>query len=170
MKEKKQKESKPLSLTEYMLRVIDELIAEDRFGTAHVYQYALRAFMEFVGGGEIFFGGLSRRSLKLFENYLRIKLCSWNTVSTYTRSLRAVYNRAVDAEIIAGEFRLFSGVFTGVKSEQKRALEAKQIACWMRMRLLHRPHRMHDPQKTHRPRRLNSISLPVYFSRVTCFS
>ncbi len=121
------KESKPLSFTDYLLGVIEDLKLEERFGTAHVYQYALRAFTEFVGGGEVFFGGLTRRSLKLFERHLRDKLCSWNTVSTYVRSLRAVYNRAVDAELIPGEFRLFSGVFTGVKSEQKRALEAEQV-------------------------------------------
>ena len=119
--------NKLLSLTDYMLGVIEELKAEERFGTAHVYQYALRAFTEFVGGGEIFFGGLTRRSLKLFERHLRARLCSWNTVSTYVRSLRAVYNRAVDGELVPGEFRLFSGVFTGVKSEQKRALEAEQV-------------------------------------------
>lgn len=132
MKEKKEKENhrkenKLLSLTDYMLEVIEDLKAEERFGTAHVYQYSLRAFTEFVGGGEIFFGGLTRRSLKLFEKHLRDKLCSWNTVSTYARALRAVYNRAVDGELVPGEFRLFSGVFTGVKSEQKRALEAEQV-------------------------------------------
>ena len=127
MKEKNKKGSRPLSLTEYAIAIIEELKAEERFGTAHVYQYALLAFTEFVGGGEIFFGGLTRRSLKLFENHLRDKLCSWNTVSTYVRSLRAIYNRAVDAELVPGEFRLFSGVFTGVKSEQKRALEAEQM-------------------------------------------
>lgn len=126
-KENNKKGNKLLSLTDYMLNVIEELKEEERFGTAHVYQYALRAFTEYVGGGEIFFGGLTRRSLKLFEKHLRAKLCSWNTVSTYARALRAIYNRAVDNELVPGEFRLFSGVFTGVKSEQKRALQAEQM-------------------------------------------
>ena len=122
-------EEKMKSFTSYMFHVMEELELEERFGTLHVYRYALRAFTGFVGGGEIFFGALSRRSLKLFERHLRDRLCSWNTVSTYTRALRAVYNRAVDAGLIAGEYRLFSVVFTGVKSEQKRALKAEEMHC-----------------------------------------
>lgn len=127
MKERKRKQSKPLSFTDYMLCVITVLKGEERFGTAHVYWYALHSFSEFVGGGEIFFGGITRRSLKLFERHLRKQLRSWNTISTYVRALRAVYNRAVDQELIPGEYRLFSGLFTGVKSEQKRALKAEQM-------------------------------------------
>lgn len=124
---KEKKTTKFLSFTAYMLRVVEELEFEERFGTAHVYLYALRAFTGFIGGGEIFFGAMNRHSLKRFEKYLRNHLRSWNTVSTYERALRAVYNRAVDAELISGEFRLFSGVFTGVRSEQKRALQAEQM-------------------------------------------
>lgn len=78
-------EEKMKSFTSYMFHVMEELELEERFGTLHVYRYALRAFTGFVGGGEIFFGALSRRSLKLFERHLRDRLCSWNTVSTYTR-------------------------------------------------------------------------------------
>lgn len=120
-------EEKMRSFTGYMLQVIEELKLEERFGTAHVYRYALRAYTDFAHGGEIFFGALSRRSLKRFENYLRDKLCSWNTVSTYLRALRSVYNRAVDADFISGEYRLFSAVFTGVRSEHKRALQADEM-------------------------------------------
>lgn len=126
-KSKRVKHVKPLSFTDYMLVVIADLEAEERFGTAHVYRYALLSFTEFVGGGEVFFGGLTRRSLKLFENYLRDRLRSWNTVSTYARGLRAVYNRAVDDGLIPGEYRLFSGLFTGFKSGRKRALQACQM-------------------------------------------
>lgn len=115
------------SFTAYMQRTIVMLEEEERFGTARVYFYALRSFTEFVGGGEIFFGALNRRSLKRFENHLLVSLCSWNTVSTYARALRAIYNRAVDDELIEGDYRLFSNVFTGVKSERKRALHAEQV-------------------------------------------
>lgn len=115
------------SFTDYMERVIAMLEEEERYGTARVYYYALRSFTLFVGGGEIFFGALNRRALKRFESHLLVALCSWNTVSTYTRALRAVYNRAVDEEIIEGDYRLFSNVFTGVTSEKKRALPAEQM-------------------------------------------
>lgn len=115
------------SFTDYMERVIAMLEEEERYGTARVYYYALRSFTLFVGGGEIFFGALNRRALKRFESHLLAALCSWNTVSTYTRALRAIYNRAVDEEIIEGDYRLFSKVFTGVTSDKKRALPAEQM-------------------------------------------
>lgn len=115
------------SFTKFMLRAIEKLEGEGRFGTAHVYLYALRAFERFVGGGEIFFGALSRRSLVRFEDDLRSRRCSWNTVSTYSRALRAVYHNAVDAEVISNDSRLFSVIFTGVKSEKKRALQPEQM-------------------------------------------
>lgn len=115
------------SFTDYMQRVIAMLEEEERYGTARVYYYALRSFTLFVGGGEIFFGALNRRALKRFESHLLAALCSWNTVSTYTRALRAIYNRAVDEEIIEGDYRLFSKVFTGVTSDKKRALPAEQM-------------------------------------------
>lgn len=119
--------SKPISYTAYMQRAIASLKAEERFGTAHIYFYALRSYTEFVGGGEVYFGGLNRQALKRYEAYLLERSHSWNTVSTYVGALRAVYNRAVDEEIITGDYRLFSNVFTGVKVEKKRALRAEQM-------------------------------------------
>ena len=123
----KRKEVKPISLTDFMLRVIGDLNAEERFSTAHVYFYALQAFKQFVGGGEIFFGAINRYSLKRFEKYLADKQKKWNTISTYERALRSVYHRAVDAEVITGEYRLFSGVYTGTKVERKRALQDEEM-------------------------------------------
>ena len=101
---------KQKSLTGFMNEVIEDLCQQERFATAHIYTYALRAFTEFVGGGEIFFGGLNKSSLRRFQRHLEDLLRSYNTISTYIRALRAVYNRAVDRELISGEFRLFSGI------------------------------------------------------------
>lgn len=42
---------KQKSLTGFMNEVIEELCQQERFATAHIYTYALRAFTEFVGGG-----------------------------------------------------------------------------------------------------------------------
>ncbi len=124
---KKEKEEEPIDFTGFMLRVINELEEEERYSTAHVYWYAYQAFLEFVGGGKIFFGAINRYSLKRFEKYEGDRQKKWNTISTYVRALRSVYHRAVDAEVIPGEYRLFSGVFTGTKVEQKRALQDEEM-------------------------------------------
>lgn len=115
------------SLTDFMNEVIKELQEEGRFSTARLYKYALRAITGFVGGGEIYFGALTRRWLKRFQRHLEDIQRSYNTISTYIRILRAVYNRAVDRGLIAGEYRLFAGLKTGVSSQHKLALTAKQM-------------------------------------------
>nr|WP_302829189.1 site-specific integrase [uncultured Bacteroides sp.] len=115
------------SFTGFMREVMDELRQEERFSTAHIYKYALAAVTDFVGGGEIFFGALTRRWMKRFQEYLEDLQRSYNTISTYVRVIRAVYNRAVDRGLIAGEYRLFAGMKTGVSSERKLAVSAGQM-------------------------------------------
>lgn len=122
------------SLTDFMNEVIVELQQEGRFATANIYKYALRAFTQSVGGGEIFWGGLNRRALHRFQTYLEDLQKSYNTISTYIRALHAVYNRAVDRGLVAGEFRLFANLKTGVTSEKKRAVTASQM-----QKLVHTP-------------------------------
>ena len=112
---------------EFMNKTIEELKDEKRYGTAHVYQSTLNAFSEFCGCEVIYFHQLNRANLKEFETYLRDKQLSWNTVSTYMRTLRGAYNKAVDQKITTGKPRLFNHVYTGVKNDVKRALEVEEI-------------------------------------------
>ena len=81
---------------EFMNKTIEELKDEKRYGTAHVYQSTLNAFCEFCGCKIVYFHQLNRATLKEFETHLRDKQLSWNTVSTYMRTLRGAYNKAVD--------------------------------------------------------------------------
>lgn len=115
------------SFTHYMSRIIEGLKSEERYGTAYIYGYALKAFHKYRGKDNIPFSIFDKAEMKRFERYLLDNKRSWNTISTYFRALRAVYNRAVDEEIIEGEFRLFHNVFTGVTSEKKLALEAGEM-------------------------------------------
>ena len=116
------------SFTDFVYEVIGELRQENRFATAYIYHYALQAFTASVGGGKIFWGGLNRRSLCKFQYYLEKEQKSYNTTSTYIRALRAIYNRAVDRGAVAGECRLFVNLKTGVSSEHKLALTARQTS------------------------------------------
>ena len=68
----------------------------ERWGSAHIYQSALNAFLAFSDNPRFKLKDLSPAVLKHFEQYLRKRNCSWNTVATYMRSLRSAYNRCVD--------------------------------------------------------------------------
>ena len=118
---------KKKKFNEFINKTIEELKEEKRYSTAHIYQSTLNTFCEFCGCKVVYFHQLNRANLKEFETYLRNKQLSWNTVSTYMRTLRGAYNKAVDQRITAENSRLFNHVYTGVKNNIKRALEVEEI-------------------------------------------
>ena len=84
------------SFTSFMKQVAVDLQQSGNLGTAHVYRSTLNAILTFQGSDRLSFWEITPEWLKHFEGSLRARGCSWNTVSTYLRTLRAVYNRAVD--------------------------------------------------------------------------
>ena len=103
-----------------------------RWGTAHIYQSAVNAFSVFTKWQPMPMRKLSPTVLKRFENFLRQRNCSWNTVSTYIKAIRSVYNRAVDRKMVRYVPRLFEHVYTGTRTDRKKALEASDIGCLVR--------------------------------------
>lgn len=87
---------KKIILQQVMTIVIRELRENGQWGTSHIYQSTLNAFSAFNSYQEQPINKITVSLLKRFELYLRQRECSWNTISTYMKTLRAVYNRAVD--------------------------------------------------------------------------
>lgn len=56
---------------------------------------------------------------------------SWNTVSTYMRTLKAIYNRLLNDKLVAYEPKLFEDVYTKVESQTKRSLTQEQAKVLM---------------------------------------
>ena len=105
-----------------MKQVATGLQVEGNFGTAHVYRSSLNAIIAYCGKADFTFEEVSPEWLKGFEIHLRSRGCSWNTVSTYLRTFRAVYNRAVDLGKAPYVPHLFRSVYTGTRTDHKRAL------------------------------------------------
>ena len=122
-----------ITLQEMFSSVIGELREGGRWGTAHIYQSAVNAFSVFTKWQPMPMRKLSPTVLKRFENFLRQRNCSWNTVSTYIKTVRSVYHRAVDRKYIRYVPRLFEHVYTGTRADRKKALEASdtvEYALW----------------------------------------
>ena len=116
-----------LNVLTFMKEVTDGLQMGGNFGTAHVYRSSLNAIITYCGGEDFTFNEITPEWLKGFEIHLRKRKCSWNTVSTYMRILRAVYNRAVDNNEAKYIPRLFRYVYTGTRAEHQRALETGNV-------------------------------------------
>ena len=121
----------------FMKQVAYGLQMEGNFGTAHVYRSSLNAIIAYRGKDDFAFNEVTSEWLKGFEVYLRSRGCSWNTVSTYLRTFRAVYNRAVDLRRAPYVPHLFRSVYTGTRADHKRALgneDMKRVFCKLSLR------------------------------------
>ena len=116
-----------LKVLAFMKQVATGLQMEGNFGTAHVYRSSLNAIIAYRGKNDFVFSEVTSEWLKGFEVYLRSRGCSWNTVSTYLRTFRAVYNRAVDLQKAPYVPYLFRSVYTGTRADHKRALGEEDI-------------------------------------------
>ena len=106
---------------------IRSLQEEGRYSTAHVYKNAILSFAKFCDTPEVTFGQINRDSLRRYGQYLYDCGLKPNTVSTYMRMLRSIYNRGVEAGTARFIPRLFRDVFTGVDVRQKKALPINEL-------------------------------------------
>lgn len=110
-----------------MKQVVEELQDSGNLGTAHVYRSSLNTILAFHGTQRLQFRQITPAWLKRFEVSLRARGCSWNTVSTYLRTLRAVYNRAVECRKAPYVPHLFRSVYTGTRADRRRALDGEDM-------------------------------------------
>lgn len=121
-----------ITLQEMFSTIVEELRESGRWGTAHIYQASSNAFSAFTNYQALSLRKLSPTVLKRFENHLRQRNCSWNTVSTYIKTIRSTYNRAVDMKCVRYTPRLFEHVYTGTRADRKKALETSDISYLVR--------------------------------------
>lgn len=109
------------SLFHFMGNIIDMLHRNGKFRTSETYGATLNSFRKFRGGDDIMLDSIDSETMEAYEAWLSGRGVSPNTISFYTRILRAVYNRAVDNEIIENRYP-FRRVYTGIDKTVKRAL------------------------------------------------
>ena len=127
------------SLFSFMLSVIGQLKRLNRIRTAETYTAALSSFMKFRDGQDILLCEIDSDTMMLYEAWLKGKGICPNTVSFYMRILRAVYNRAVEKELVE-QRHPFKHVYTGIDKTVKRAVPLKAIKCIKELDLTLRPH------------------------------
>ncbi|MCD7925440.1 MAG: site-specific integrase [Bacteroides sp.] len=120
----------PMNLAELITSVILLLKQEKKRPAVHTYTATLHSYVTFAEEKgfpltltEVFTAG----RLKEYEEYLRDHSLAWNTVSTYMRTLRAVYRRILPAGHPEHNPLLFKDVHTKVESLTKRALTEEDM-------------------------------------------
>jgi len=114
------------SLFGFMREVILQLRQMGRHRTSEIYDTVLRSFTAFRGGEDISPAEVDTDLIQLYEAYLLGKGLVRNTTSFYMRTLRAVYNRAVDKGLTR-QREPFRHVYIGIDKTVKRAIPLKAI-------------------------------------------
>lgn len=114
------------SLFKYMEGIILSLRLNNKVRTAETYVSALSSFKKFRKDEDIMLDTITTDIMESYQAWLQKKGMAPNTISFYIRILRAVYNRAVDDEVIENR-RPFRRVYTGIDRTQKRALSMRII-------------------------------------------
>ena len=109
------------SLYNYMESIIISLKQKNKTRTAETYRSALNSFKKYRDYEDIMLDAITSETIEQYEAYLKGRGNIPNTTSFYMRILRAVYNRAVENEIIENR-NPFRRVYTGVGKTVKRAL------------------------------------------------
>ena len=127
------------SLFSFMQGVIDQLKRLNRIRTSETYAATLSSFMKFRDGQNILLCEIDSDTMMLYEAWLKGKGICPNTISFYMRILRAVYNRAVEKELVEQKHP-FKHVYTGIDKTVKRAVPLKAIKRIKELDLTLKPH------------------------------
>lgn len=126
------------SLFTFMQKIIAGLRQQERIGTAEKYDSALNSFSNYRNNEDIMLDCITTEIMEDYEAWLKKTGLVPNTTSFYMRILRAVYNRAVEDDIIEDR-KPFRRVYTGIAKTIKRALPLAVIRKIKTLDLTHTP-------------------------------
>ncbi len=121
-----ERQLKGVTLFDFMQSTTARLVELRKYRTSETYKTTLNSFMRFRGGEDLLLTDISSDMMMDYEAYLKEEGITNNSISFYMRILRAVYNRAVEQELVE-QRHPFKRVYTGVDKTVKRALPLKYI-------------------------------------------
>lgn len=127
------------SLFNFMESIIVKLKHNGKVRTAETYRATLNSFKRFRNDEDIMLDCVTAEMMESYEAWLRNRELIPNSISFYTRILRAVYNRAVEDDVIENR-NPFRKVYTGVDKTVKRALPLAVIKRIKALDLSLQPH------------------------------
>jgi len=104
-------------------------LEQDGYGrTARAYRSAVTRFIRFNGGRDILLGDITAGVMNDFQQLMKSEGKSLNTISFYMRTLRAIYNKAIEeGQAPRHKENPFSEVYTGISPTCKLALTQQEL-------------------------------------------
>lgn len=114
------------SFVNFMTDIITQLHKNGQHKTWQHYRATLNSFMRFRQNKDLSLRKMDAAMMKAYEAYLKQQDVCRNTSSFYMRILRAVYNRAVEQELVTQQYP-FRRVYTGIDKTRKRAIPFETV-------------------------------------------
>jgi len=115
-----------VSLTEYTEQQIRQARSQGSFSRARNYRTALQSFLKFRRGNDLPLSKLTTHLMADYERWLKNQGLRMGTLSCYLRSLRSIYNKAVDEKQVSDQ-QPFAKRYTGCPRTDKRSLSGEDI-------------------------------------------
>lgn len=114
------------SMFNYMESLIIKLKQNGKARTSETYTAALNSFRKFRNDEDLMLDSLTSEIMEAYQAWHKLRGNTPNTISFYTRILRAMYNRVVEDEIAENKHP-FRRVYTGVDKTAKRAIPLSAV-------------------------------------------
>lgn len=114
----------------YTNNLIAELNKAGRYGNAKIYTTIVGVLTSFHKKSSVDFREINYDFLKKFETFHLAKGNSWNSLSVYIRTIRAIYNQAITTGVVEKKYYPFEAYKIRQTKTQKRAIsniELKKI-------------------------------------------
>ena len=86
-------------------KLIDDMKRGGKLGNAGVYKYSRTSLLKFTGQRlQIPFSDIDAVWLRRYENWLRTSGCGDTTISQLFRTLRSVFNKAVELQLVKRDY------------------------------------------------------------------
>jgi len=109
-------------------KLIEQLRASKRFGTATSYKGTLSVLRTFTGGKDVKFNQVNLDFLQRFEVFhLSKKGNSYNGLAVYLRTIRAIYNKGIKAKIVDRDSYPFYDYKIKQEPTEKRAIDKESL-------------------------------------------
>lgn len=123
------------SFLEFGKNVVSELRKAERFGNANTYYAVIKVLEKFTKGTDLKFSDLNYNFLQSFERWHFSKGNSVNSLSTYMRTIKALFNRAIKSDIVSQDVYPFKNYKIKTAPTEKRALDIGSIKAIMSLKL-----------------------------------
>jgi len=120
------------NFTEHLIQQMQDA---NRFGNAQIYRYTLSALKNFIRKEHLQFEEITYSFLKQFETAHLKKGNSLNGLSTYMRTIRSIYNKAIKQDIVSQEHYPFKQYKIKSEPTAKRAIDSDKIKSILNLKL-----------------------------------